>query len=250
MLLAQTNHWHSPCWVLAGHLLSIGFEGTLMHDVYHATSPNTGGQTRVEKLCAAAKAEGIANSGQCVPEQGNDQPPESRTSLPIELRRMHAGHHIKRFLYKYYALVSAAVFATGVCLVLIRSLEWNQFAAITAGVFAFAFSVQKQNLEEMKWFKELFQQFNSRYDSLHEDLNKIYDQPPHLPLEEHEIKTLFKYFNLCGEEYLYFDKGFICEEAWTAWHNGMRLFRQNPRIKKLWDDDLKTDAYYGLSFDQ
>jgi hypothetical protein len=30
----------------------------------------------------------------------------------------------------------------------------------------------------------------------------------------------------------------------------MRLFRQNPRIKKLWDDDLKTDAYYGLSFDQ
>ncbi len=221
-----------------------------MQDVFHATSPNTGRQARVEKLCTAAKAAGIGESGQGVLKWGNGQPPESRSSLSIDFRTINTNHHIKRFLYKYYALVSTAVFATGVCLVLLGSLEWNQFAAITAGVFAFAFSVQKQNLEEMKWFKELFQQFNLRYDSLHEDLNRIYQRPPELPLEDHEIKTLFKYFNLCGEEHLYFEKGFICEEAWMAWHNGMTFFRQNPRIKKLWNDDLQTDAYYGLSFDQ
>jgi hypothetical protein len=29
----------------------------------------------------------------------------------------------------------------------------------------------------------------------------------------------------------------------------MKFFRRNPRITNLWDDDLKTDAYYGLSFD-
>jgi hypothetical protein len=37
--------------------------------------------------------------------------------------------------------------------------------------------------------------------------------------------------------------------VWKSWANGMKFFRRNPRITKLWDDDLKTDAYYGLSFD-
>ena len=57
-------------------------------------------------------------------------------------------------------------------------------------------------------------------------------------------------FILCGEEYLYFVRGFIYPEVWKSWENGMKYFRRNPRIKKLWDDDLKTGAYYGLSFDQ
>jgi hypothetical protein len=35
-------------------------------------------------------------------------------------------------------------------------------------------------------------------------MNQIYQQPQDLPLKEGEIKALFKYFNLCGEEYLYF----------------------------------------------
>jgi len=220
-----------------------------MHDILHAVTPNNGGEARVETQCAAVNPKTIAKSGQCVLEQDNDRPPKLRRRLSV-LGTMHPNHHIKRFLYKYYALISAAVFVTGVCLLLMGLLHWNQFAAIAAGVFAFAFGVQKQYLEEMKWFKELFQQFNLRYDALHEDMNRIYEQPPELQLEEHEIKVLFKYFNLCGEERLYFDKGFICEEAWTAWYNGMTFFRQNPRIKKLWDDDLKTNAYYGLSFDQ
>ena len=219
-----------------------------MHDVSHVIPPITGGETGVEKLCPTAKVENIAKSGQGILEQGNEQPPESRTSPSTDFASMRADHHIKRFLYKYFALVSAAVFATGVCLLFIGFLEWHQFVAIAAGVFAFAFGVQKHNLEEMKWFKELFQQFNSRYDALHEDLNSIYKQRPSLPLEEHEIKTLFKYFNLCGEEHLYFDKGFICEEAWTAWYNGMRLFRRDPRIKQLWNDELGEDSYYGLAF--
>jgi hypothetical protein len=219
-----------------------------MHDVLYVSTPNSSDETGVEGLCSIAKKQDIPKSGQRVLEHGTDQPRESRNPLPIDLGRMHADHRIKRFLFRYYTLVSAAVLTTGVCLLLIGFLELNEFAAIAAGVFAFAFGIQKQNLEEMKWFKELFQQFNSGYDALHEDLNRIYNQPADLPLEEHEIKALFRYFNLCGEEHLYFDKGFICEEAWTAWYNGMRLFRKNARIRKLWDDELGADSYYGLTF--
>jgi hypothetical protein len=161
-------------------------------------------------------------------------------------------HHIKRFLFKYYAIISVAVFII-VAILFFRpgsKEEWQAFATVEAAVLTFAYSVQKQQLEETRLFKELFEQFNARHDALNEDMNQIDQQPQDLPLKDGEIKTLFKYFNLCGEEWLYVKKGFICEEVWKSWENGMKFFRRkNPRIKKLWDKDLKYDAYYGLHFE-
>jgi hypothetical protein len=162
---------------------------------------------------------------------------------------MVRNHRIKRFLFKWYALISALVFAAAIVFAISGELDWQKFAAITIGVYAFAFAVQKQNLEETRLFKELFEQLNARYDKLNDDLNRIY-RDSESPLREPEIKTLYKYFNLCGEEYLYYQKGFICEEVWRAWNKGMKFLRQNPRIKRLWDEDLNdNDSYYGLSFE-
>jgi hypothetical protein len=124
----------------------------------------------------------------------------------------------------------------------------GQFAAVAAGVFAFAFGIQKQILEELKLFKNLFEQFNARYDAMNDAINLIYQRPSGDLLDEDEIKTLSKYFNLCGEEYLYYKKGFISEEVWLAWSNGMKYYRQNPRIQKIWDQEIESDSYYGLSF--
>ena len=161
---------------------------------------------------------------------------------------MQNPHGIKRVLFNCYAPVSAAILTVAFLLLLIQYLEWNQFAAIAAGIFGFAFGVQKQNLGELKIFKELFEQFNKRYDEMDFDLNHIHQQPPDLPLTEDEKICLFKYFNLCGEEFLYFKKGFIFQEVWVAWNNGMKYFRKNPRIKILWDEDLGNESYYGLTF--
>ncbi len=66
---------------------------------------------------------------------------------------------------------------------------------------------------------------------MNDDLNQIPCEPADLPVTQDEKKKLFKYFNLCAEEYLYFDKGFIWPEVWRAWENGMKFFRKNPRIK-------------------
>jgi hypothetical protein len=156
-------------------------------------------------------------------------------------------HYIKRELFKYYFLISVVVTLIAAA-VFLRYLEWESFAAIAAVVVSFAFGVQKQKLEEMKLFKKLFEQFNKRYDEMNDDLNGIC-LDSESPLTEPEIKTLYKYFNLCGEEYLYYRKGFICQEVWRAWNNGMKFLRQNPRIKRLWDEDLNdNDSYYGLKF--
>lgn len=159
-------------------------------------------------------------------------------------------HHIKRFLFKYYALISATSFVGAVLLFVFRFLMWEALAAVVAGVVSFALSVQKQQLEEVRLFRSLFEEFNKRYNAQNEELNRIHQQPPEAPLSESERDALFDYFNLCGEEHLYFAQGFIYPEVWRSWKNGMEFFRQNPRISKLWDLELKTDSYYGLHFNR
>ena len=81
-----------------------------------------------------------------------------------------------------------------------------------------------------------------------QELNRIFYGDDQTPLSYEDIDTLFRYFNLCGEEYLYFKKGYIYPEVWKAWHNGMMVYYQNMRIRKLWSEELKSDSYYGLSF--
>lgn len=161
-------------------------------------------------------------------------------------------HRIKRFLFKYYAVLSVcAIVAALVPFAFVPSTQyWKIFASVLAGIWGFAFGVQKQQIEEMRLFKELFDSFNRRYNEQNEKLNFIYRQPPDSPLQPDEVEALFDYFNLCGEEYFYFDKGFIYPEVWQVWKSGMKVFRQNPRIKKLWDEELKTYPYYGLSFEE
>jgi TPR repeat protein len=157
-------------------------------------------------------------------------------------------HRVKRFVLRYYPLFCVTSFFGVIALLILRVLEWQSFAIIVGGIGAFAFGVQRQNHEETKLFKELFEQFNARYHALNDDLNQIFHSPDNLPLNETEIKTLFEYFNLSGEEYLYFEMGYIPQEVWQSWENGMRFFRQNARIRKLWDDDLTQGSYYGFSF--
>ncbi|HMC28426.1 MAG TPA: hypothetical protein VKM56_11600, partial [Verrucomicrobiae bacterium] len=110
--------------------------------------------------------------------------------------------------------------------------------------------VQKQQLEEIRLSKELFEAFNKRYDALNEDLNRIYREPFDGPFTNQETDTLFNYFNLCAEEYFYFREGFIHPQVWQAWNNGMKFFRRKQRIRKFWDEELVNNSYYGMRFER
>ena len=163
---------------------------------------------------------------------------------------MHSNHRLKFFLFNYYAIFSVVAGIATFVVFLLFQLPWAILLAIEGGIISFTFAVQKQRLEEVRLFKELFKEFNERYDKQNDDLNCIYSQPSEKPLSSDETKILFNYFNLCGEEYLYFKRGFIYPEVWHAWKNGMTYFRKSLRIKKLWDEDLEAGSYYGLSFDE
>jgi hypothetical protein len=162
---------------------------------------------------------------------------------------MQPNHRIKRFVFDYYAVASVLILICAITLLLSGILNWKTFAVIIGSIATFALGVQKQNLDETQLFKKLFEQFNERYDKLNDKLNHIYfdEQPADKPFTDDERKTLYQYFNLCGEEWLYAKKGFIWREAWTAWENGMKFFQKNPRIKDFWNKDLSdNDSYYGL----
>lgn len=114
------------------------------------------------------------------------------------------------------------------------------------GVTGFLYSRHSQ---ELQLFRELFREFNERYDDLNEKLNEIRCRPEGEPLNDTDISTLYDYFNLCAEEHMYFTAGCIDARVWRAWRNGMRYFADDPEIHALWHRELQSDSYYGLSLD-
>ena len=96
-------------------------------------------------------------------------------------------------------------------------------------------------------FRQIFAECNKRYDDMNEKLNAIVKGPEDQELQSKEKDTLYDYFNLCGEEYLYYKLGYIFPPVWKAWYNGMKYFIKNQRIAAVWTEEKKSDSYYGLS---
>jgi hypothetical protein len=128
-----------------------------------------------------------------------------------------------------------------------QNVETTTYLTLTGSLLSFFYFIQKQTLEETQLFKELFNNFNARYDKLNASLNKIYEKNNDEPFEEKEQEILDDYFNLCAEEYLYFKREYIDLEVWQAWCNGMWFFLKNERIRRLWENEEKTGSYYGLT---
>lgn len=82
---------------------------------------------------------------------------------------------------------------------------------------------------------------------MNERLNHIKNKSVSELLESHEIDTLNDYFNLCGEEYLFYRRGYIYPEVWKSWVAGMKIFYEDERIQKVWSKELNTESYYRLN---
>ncbi len=149
-----------------------------------------------------------------------------------------------------YNLVGAFVlmlliFSVWVC---VDSLRTSAFLfSFTGGVLGLSYSILKQHLEETRLFKELFSDFNKRYDSLNGPLHVLISIPVNQSLTLEQKITAYDYFNLCAEEYLFYRKGYIYPEVWIAWSNGMKIIFNSPQIRELWNQESKTDSYYGFT---
>jgi hypothetical protein len=135
----------------------------------------------------------------------------------------------------------------------ITILEKTRLWELVAGGYAILvssfFFVQKQRIEELRIFKELFTEFNDRYDKLNDSLNKIIEGNQDEEFTQDEKIVLYDYFNLCGEEYLFYKQRHINPDVWKAWLNGMHFYYNDPRIRNLWIEELRQNSYYEFSAD-
>jgi hypothetical protein len=111
----------------------------------------------------------------------------------------------------------------------------------------FVYFLYQQNHQDTVIFFNLFEKFNSRYNKLNEHLCEIYNRSPDLPLEKQQINILIDYFNLCAEEFMFYQAGYVDERAWNAWHQGMKYYSKKPAIMRIWLDELEQGSYYKFS---
>jgi hypothetical protein len=124
-------------------------------------------------------------------------------------------------------------------------------AVIATGI-SISFGVRQYKIENDKVFKELFKEFNNRYDTVFNDfLNKLDEEKEvKLVLDLNEKLKVIDYINMCAEEYLWYKKGRIPEEVWRAWKSGIIYYIQLPYIKEVFkEQSLQKDSFYGL-FDE
>jgi len=112
-------------------------------------------------------------------------------------------------------------------------------------VLGVGYFIQQQKLAEATLFKQLFTEFNQRYDRMNDMLVTIAESPD--PLDNKMRQKIVDYFNLCAEEYLFFREGYIYPHVWRTWCKGMLWYLNHPTFEKVWAEEQKSEAYYELS---
>lgn len=120
--------------------------------------------------------------------------------------------------------------------------------AVLSGIFGTAFFFHKVHAEDARFVKDLLTDFNRRYDKLNDELILLLNMPNDKPLSPHEELVIVDYFNLCAEEWLFYQAGYIWDPVWNSWHNGMLQYAKLDCFKRIWDKEKSTNSYYGFKF--
>lgn len=123
-------------------------------------------------------------------------------------------------------------------------LETAIFAALVSGIITSYWAVNKQWLDQDQAFKDLFREFNKRFDDMNESLNEILNGEADTRTQE---KIIQDYLNLCSEEYLWYKKGRIDKDVWQAWKGGIDYYLKNETFRNHFKKESShNDSYYGL----
>jgi hypothetical protein len=162
-------------------------------------------------------------------------------------RHLIGGFHLgNRKWYPWLFLALCAAFFAVAYQAAGKSLKIEWVISILAAAGGLTTFLYTQHLQETRLFTELFQQFNARYARLNERLNVIAEMSSER-ISSEDRQVLMDYFNLCAEEYLYFNAGYIDTSVWKSWTRGMRAYAAVSAIRELWEKELRSGSYYGFS---
>lgn len=112
---------------------------------------------------------------------------------------------------------------------------------------------KNREISDDRMMKELFTEFNNRYDGLNDTLAFLEKQNwtlPELELGENQKyqDDVIDFFNLRAEEYYWYKKGRIDQKVWKARHSGMNYWvNEVEAVRELWENELKANektSYY------
>ncbi len=159
--------------------------------------------------------------------------------------------YAKEYVFRQHwkiALVACAVGIAAVMLFVERE-RGTLIIGIVAWGLGFSYFALTQRLQELRLFHQLFTDFNKRYDKMNEKLSDIRSAER---LSAEDKKKLVDYFNLCAEEFLWFEEGYLPPAVWRSWCRGMRSYITKPHIRALWNREVEADRrdYYDMTGDE
>ena len=152
----------------------------------------------------------------------------------------------RRQSYQWWFAGTAA--AAGLCFYLLPTERQTPelLISLLGSIAAFFHFLYGQHTSNTERFVALFKEFNTRFDALNDDLNRIRELPANVLKESRDEQRLYDYFNLCAEEYLYYKAGYIDDEVWSSWLRGMAYFASRDAIRTIWERELQQGSYYGF----
>ena len=130
---------------------------------------------------------------------------------------------------------------------------------VIAGLIIYCFSRKYQEntraIENDRMMKELFTEFNKRYDLINgriDDISKFSLEDWKELKKKKKISfthTIYDFFNLCAEEYYWYQKDRVDKKVWESWSSGMnKIYNSSDVIKMIWDEECKDEkgikSYY------
>ena len=108
----------------------------------------------------------------------------------------------------------------------------------------------KYRIENDRLFKELFSDFNTRYDGRMSDLLNSLRRKKSYELNEEEKNLVISYLNLCSEEFLWRNRNRVPSEVWSACLSGIKENLKIPQVREMYEDEISSDngknSFYGL----
>lgn len=149
----------------------------------------------------------------------------------------------KHVVYSHYWWFLILTIMLTIVFFYLKELELKSVMPVLIAQLSVFYFLQKQQMDEMRLFREIFTECNARYYDLNNDLDRIFHKGV---LHENDKEILVVYFNLCAEEYIYYKRGYIYPSVWKSWKNGMKYFMSEGIISEFWKSESKTNSYYGL----
>ena len=154
------------------------------------------------------------------------------------------------FLKRYsYSLT----FIIGITIIFIlfadNGLPDKYFLSLIGAFITLYIGLTQYKLNNDRIFKELFNNFNEKYDKRFSKLiNTISNQKNGFTLSEKQKVIIIDYLNLSAEEFLWYKKGRIPKDVWESWKTGIEKNLSLEQIRDVAENEFTKykASYYGL----